>query len=154
VSIQPQLKEHDAIIADGMQVPASAPSVAARSWVWLAAAALLMVLILAASWAADSRMTQLRWVPRWVAALADRDPNMRTAIPFMPLAFLLARGLAGRGVRRPLVAAMLVCLACVALAEFGQRFLPGRTGDLVDVLWGGAGAMAGTAAAWCVRRGL
>ena len=145
--------EDEATIADVMQVPAPKPSAPARSWVFLALAAALMVLILAASWASDSRMTQLGWVPRWVAELADRDPNIRTAIPFIPLAFLLVHGFACRGIKRPLMLSLVLCLVCVGVAELGQAFLPGRTGDVRDVLWGGAGGVTGIAAAWLVRRG-
>ena len=143
----------DTVIADGMQAPAAKPSVSARAWGLLASAVLLMVLILAASWAADSRMTEQRWLPRWVAFLADRDPNIRTAVPFVLLAFLLAKGFSRCGFKRPLIGAMVVCLACVGVAEFGQAFLPGRTADVWDVLWGGAGCLMGMGAARIMRDG-
>lgn len=59
-------------------------------------AGVLMGLIVLASSAADSRMTALRWVPGWMADWADSDPNIRTAIPFIPLAFSLVLGFSWR----------------------------------------------------------
>ncbi|MCX6868824.1 MAG: VanZ family protein [Verrucomicrobia bacterium] len=137
-----------------MQDSAQPHSTKARSFVFLVPAAVLMLLILAASWAPDSRMTQLGWVPRWVAILADRFPNIRTAVPFIPLAFLLVCGLRIRGSKRPLAWTLMLSLACLCLAEFGQIFLPGRTADGWDLLWGGGGVLLGTGAAWLCSGGL
>ncbi len=116
-----------------------------------AMALLLILLILVASWSADSRMAALRWVPDWAAEWADRDPNIRTAIPFIPLAFLLTWGFAWRGSKWPGVGSLLVCGACLALAELGQAFLPTRTADVADLMWGGAGIAAGLVLAWVAR---
>ena len=115
-----------------------------------AMALLLVLLILAASWTPDSRMTALRWVPGWLAEWADRDPNHRTAIPFIPLAFLLMRGFAWRGLKWPALGSVLVCGVCLGLSELGQVFLPSRTADVRDLLWGGAGIAVGMMLAWLV----
>ncbi len=93
-------------------------------------------------------MTELRWVPRWLAAWADRDPNLRTAIPFVPLAFLLVLGSAGMGCKRPLRLALTVGGACLAISEFGQLFLPHRSADVKDLMWGGLGILLGAGIAW------
>jgi VanZ family protein len=114
-------------------------------------ALLLILLILAASWSPDSRMTALLWVPGWLAALADRDPNFRTALPFIPLAFLLAWGFAWRGWKWPVMGSMLVSGACLGAAELGQLFLPARTADVADLMWGAAGIAVGLVLA-CVAR--
>ena len=129
-----------------------------RALVFLALSVLLIGLILAASWASDSRMTELRWVPRWLAMLADREPNSRTAIPFIPLAFLLAHGFAmlfrparssaRRGLRWGLLGSVIVCGFSLSLSEFGQIFIPGRTADLMDLLWGSFGIVVGIGIAW------
>ncbi|MCF7676100.1 MAG: VanZ family protein [Akkermansiaceae bacterium] len=111
-----------------------------------------IVMIMAASWAPDSQMTKLRWIPGWAARLADRDPNIRTAIPFIPLAFLLVRGFVWRGVKWPLGWAVLVSGVCLGLSELGQRFLPHRTADVNDLMWGGAGIALGTVLAWGRKR--
>lgn len=119
-----------------------------RGMVLLILSAVLVVLVTAASWAPDSRMTELRWLPEWIARLADRDPNIRTAVPFVPLAFLLMRGFARCGLKWPVAGTLLVCGACLGLSELGQVFLPSRTADVADLLWGGVGILLGVVAAW------
>ena len=114
----------------------------------LVIAGVVMVLILLASWVSDSRMTELRWLPGWIARLADRDPNIRTAIPFIPLTFLLAHALARLGLKRALLGASVASAICLGLSEFGQIFIPGRTADKMDLRWGGAGILLGLGAAW------
>ncbi len=112
-----------------------------------AMALLWILLILAASWAPDSRMTELRWIPGWAAAWADRDPNIRTAVPFIPLAFLLVHGFAMCNLKWPVVWSVAGSAACLGLAERGQVFLPARTADVADLLWGAAGILIGAGVA-------
>ena len=64
-----------------------------RATLAFALAGVFVILIMAASWAAESQMAKLEWLPRWAGTLADRDPNIRTAVPFIPLSFLLVNGL-------------------------------------------------------------
>ena len=97
-------------------------------------------------------MTALGWVPTWLAALADRDPNLRTAVPFIPLAFLLMQGFAWRGWKWPALGSVLVSGVCLGLSELGQVFLPFRTADVADLLWGGAGILVGVGIAWGMGR--
>jgi hypothetical protein len=108
-------------------------------------AGVLVCLIGAASWAPGSRMSELRWVPAWVAAEADQHPNLRTGIPFIPLAFMLTYGLASRGLKRPRILAMGFCVACLGSVEAGQLLLPERTADAKDLAWGMAGIFLGLA---------
>ena len=110
-------------------------------------AGVLMGLIVLASWAADSRMTALRWVPGWMADWADSDPNIRTAIPFIPLAFSLVLGFSWRRFKWPVLWAVMVSGTCLSLSEFGQMFLPQRTADVRDLMWGGIGIAVGAVAA-------
>lgn len=119
-----------------------------RSLMFFALAAILILLILAASWAPDSRMTQLRWVPAWAGDLADRDPNFRTAIPFIPLAFLLVHGFAWSGAKWSLAWSIMICGLFLGVSEFGQNFLARRTADGTDLMWGGIGILIGTGIAW------
>ena len=103
----------------------------------------LLALTLVASWAPESQMEKLRWIPDWLAAFADRDPDFRTAIPFIPLMFFLVSGFYRIRVKRPIVWSVAVGGLCLCLAEFGQRFLPHRTADVKDLLWGGVGIVVG-----------
>ena len=118
----------------------------------LTLAGVLICIILAASWAPESQITQLRWVPGWIGNLADRDPNIRTAIPFIPLAFLLFLGFSRTKVKWPIAGSVTVCGLCLVLSELGQRFIPHRTADVKDLLWGGGGIAVGTALAWAAGR--
>ena len=136
---------------------AASPTPGKRPWRWRAAviltlAGVLMGLIMAASWAPESQMTKLRWLPEWVAILADRAPNLRTAVPFFPLAFLLVFGFTGRNVRWPVFGAVLTSVICLLLSEFGQKFLPHRTADVKDLMWGGVGIVIGTSLASRVKK--
>ena len=119
-----------------------------RGIVLLFLSGILVVLVAAASWAPDSRMSELRWLPGWIARLADRDPNIRTAVPFIPLAFLLMRGFTSCGLKWPVVGSLLVCGICLGLTELGQVILPAWTADVADLMWGGAGILFGVLAAW------
>ena len=119
-----------------------------KSMAFFLLAGVLIGLIVLASWASDSRMTAQVWVPGWLAAWADRDPNIRTAVPFIPLAFLLTQGFAWRGYPWPVAWSVILCGACLGLSEFGQIFLPQRTADMADLMWGGIGILVGAVLAW------
>jgi glycopeptide antibiotics resistance protein len=88
-------------------------------------------------------MTKIKWIPGWIAELADREPNIRTAIPFIPLAFFLFLGLSTRSKKHPLVSTVMICAFCLCLAELGQNLLPDRTTDVKDLIWGAAGILVG-----------
>jgi glycosyltransferase involved in cell wall biosynthesis len=101
--------------------------------------------VLFASWLPESKLSELDWLPDWAGRIADFHPNLRTAIPFVPLAMVLGGVFARAGMRRPEGMALLACLACVGLAEAGQFFLPNRTADWRDVACGALGALVGIA---------
>ena len=133
---------------DNMNAAPISSRVRPTSILIFALAAVLILMIFAVSWAPDSRVTTLRWVPGWIADLADRDPNNRTAIPFIPLAFLLVRGFKGYKPNGSLAWPLMISGLCLGLSEFGQKFIPHRTADVRDLLWGGIGILIGTAMAW------
>jgi hypothetical protein len=145
------IESTEATMAEPLQMPEKRQGWKRRGMVLWSLSGGLMALILTASWAPDSRMTELRWVPAWLAALADRDPNIRTAAPFIPLAFLLMRGFAWRGRKWPVLWSVLVCGMCLGLSELGQVFLPHRTADVADLLWGGTGILIGVGLAGLCR---
>ena len=116
-----------------------------RATLAFALAGVFVILIMAASWAAESQMAKLEWLPRWAGTLADRDPNIRTAVPFIPLSFLLVNGLWKLGICKALIWSLAVSATCLGLSEFGQVFLPHRTADVRDLMWGGCGILVGSA---------
>jgi len=109
----------------------------------VALAICIVLIVLGASWVPESQMTRLPWLPTWLANIADFHPQLRTAVPFIPLALVLGSLLALAGVRHPDRTAFIICLLCVGIAEAGQIFLPSRTADLRDVLCGALGALGG-----------
>lgn len=90
-------------------------------------------------------MTTIGWVPVWLAEIADFDPNLRTAVPFIPLSLVLAVLFNRSGIRRPARFAFICCFGLVGVAELGQIVLPARTADWRDVGWGLIGTLLGLA---------
>jgi len=72
------------------------------------------------------------------------------------LALLILRALAGASWRNVTigagVAAVLLSAAYGATDEFHQRFVPGRTADLLDLAADTAGAAAAVAVVWLIAR--
>ncbi len=98
------------------------------------------------SWIPDSRMELVPWIPHWLASWADSGGSastMRTAVPVAFASFLFA--LIGRLMdwKYWRVSGVGSALILVMLAEAGQFFLPQRSPNWGDVLWGVAGAVAG-----------
>ncbi|MBK1856545.1 VanZ family protein [Verrucomicrobiaceae bacterium 5K15] len=122
---------------------------ASKWWtcLFLASVVFFVLLIVLASWAPHSQMSKLAWMPGWIAKLADREPNIRTAVPFMPLAGLLFMALSTIQIQRPLRITLTICGFILCVTEFGQAFLPQRTVDWKDLLWGTVGILLGTAGA-------
>jgi VanZ family protein len=71
-------------------------------------------------------------------------------LAYLGLAVVVVRALAGGLPRRIgfgiLLPAMLITVAYGATDEVHQLFVPGRTGDVYDLMADGAGALAGTVA--------
>jgi hypothetical protein len=123
--------------------------------------ALLLVgagLVLYLSWVTRPQMSTIWFVPDWVANWADerRNDTLRTAVPFVPLGWLVGAWLIwhNRPWRQWLLAwGALVTL--VTLAEAGQLFRYMRSFDLDDIAWGAAGSLLGlgtAAAMWGLVR--
>ena len=94
----------------------------------------------------------------YVSSLSDPPVPASTDKPlhwlaYLGLAVLVVRALAGGLPRRIgfgiALAAMLITVAYGATDEVHQLFVPGRTGDVYDLMADAAGALAGTSPA-CV----
>lgn len=107
-------------------------------------------LVLALSWAPDSRMQMLNWMPNWLARWADSGgvvSTMRTGVPLVAVGLLLSLACRGSGVTRWCLSGIGLALVLVLVAECGQHFRSGRSPNLGDVIWGGTGALVGGLAA-------
>ena len=112
---------------------------------WLSSLA-LGVLVLVLSWATDSRMRLIRWLPAWLSAWADAGgerETMRTAFPLFLAGVVFSLSFRGSGRRCWPLLGMLSCAGLVLAAEGGQLFLENRAADWADVGWGMAGAASG-----------
>lgn len=121
----------------------------------LALAVVGAALVLYASWAEDSRMGEIAWIPRWISEWADDDrENTRTAVPFVLLGLIHSLWPHRRvGAWRGWLLAFGGLLALIGLAELGQFGIPLRTPCWADIGWGAAGAASGLAGGWVARAG-
>ena len=114
----------------------------------LTAALFIAAVTLLLSWLPSSRMSGVAWLPDWLGRWADSDPDRRTAVPLALAGFLFTSCAHwGFGSRRPLFVGALLAMALLELAECGQYLIPTRGPGFDDLLWGGAGAVAGALAA-------
>lgn len=103
--------------------------------------------ILFLSWKADPNLKELLFIPDWLSNWTDqmRNSRRRTAVPFIGLGLLAALYIIY--IERTAMVfwfstwLILVMIAC--LAEAGQYFLPARSVDIKDIIWGGIGAGIG-----------
>jgi VanZ family protein len=113
-------------------------------WLWGPVAAYLVAIFL------ESSVSQ---VPELPTAVTDKDAH---GFLYAGLALLILRALAGaswRNVTIPAgVAAVVLSAAYGATDEFHQRFVPGRTADLLDLAADTAGAAAAVAVVWLIAR--
>ena len=112
-----------------------------------------MVLVL--SWASDSRIALVKWVPGWLAGWADSGrvmATMRTGIPLAVAGFLFSLAWRVSGWKHWIVGGIGLALGLVLAAEAGQWFLPARTAHWADVLWGAVGAVGGALVAGVAYR--
>ena len=113
-------------------------------WLWGPVAAYLVAIFL------ESSVSQ---VPDFPAGVTDKDAH---GFLYAGLALLILRGLAGASWRKVTIGAGLatVFLAAAygATDEFHQRFVPGRTADLLDLAADTAGAAAAVAVVWVIAR--
>jgi VanZ family protein len=75
-------------------------------------------------------------LPQWILDWSNTYFNVRTAIPFLAIGYLLA-------LNQKSYVAFSICLFIVCIAEAGQLYLPGRNADLKDVFYGALGTIIG-----------
>ncbi|MGI4738312.1 MAG: VanZ family protein [Janthinobacterium lividum] len=111
-------------------------------------------LVLYLSWIPVPKMGQVWFIPTDLAHWADEERNddLRTAVPLVPLGLLIGLYLIRQG--RPWAQWLLAWVglsALVLVAEAGQFFLAQRSFSWLDVGWGAAGALAGLSLMAMVR---
>ncbi|WP_072865831.1 VanZ family protein [Arenibacter palladensis] len=99
------------------------------------------------SWKSNPNVGELSFVPDWLADWTDKERNSRrrTAVPFIGLGILLGAYLSYKK-RISLGSWFFVWIVLgiiVSVAEMGQYFLPSRSPDMKDVIWGVVGSSVG-----------
>jgi hypothetical protein len=102
-------------------------------------------------------MSEITWVPDWLGAWADKNPDLRTAVPFFLLSLMCpaATCLPGRGNRDQkqarncpldyhfIAVGYTATLILLVTTECSQYFIPSRFPNIVDILYGIVGVSLG-----------
>ena len=102
-------------------------------------AILFILIIFYLSWLKNSNFEKITFLPNWLNNWSNIHGQLRTAVPFIPLGFLLnsykKNGMSLSG--------LLICFLVVCVAEFGQLFIPTRVPDIIDIFFGLVGSILG-----------
>ncbi|MBB4802497.1 hypothetical protein HNP37_002570 [Flavobacterium nitrogenifigens] len=102
------------------------------------------------SWLSDPSLSSETYLPRWLLNWSNHYYNLRTAVPFFAVGFLLEIYTEHRGasdvnynknlnfIQNIIIAAIIVCVA-----EGGQFVIQRRSPDLMDVFYGVIGSFTG-----------
>ena len=92
------------------------------------------------SWLPSGKFGDETHLPQWFLNWCNTYYNLRTAIPFVILSFLMTLKYKAMNV-------LIICLVLVTVAELGQYFIPKRYPDYRDTLYGLLGTLFGIAIA-------
>ena len=103
-------------------------------------ASAIIIIIFYLSWVRNPNFDQLSVIPNWLNRWSNLHGQLRTAVPFIPLGFLLNTYKKKWYIS---LTGLLICLIVVIIAELGQFFIPTRYPDIIDVFFGVLGALLG-----------
>jgi hypothetical protein len=110
------------------------------------------------SWLPNPDLCTENYLPKWLLDWSNTYYNLRTAVPFLALGFLLELGrrqkkIMGktRNALRLFVENTAISLAVVCVAEGGQFILQNRNPDLRDVVYGVLGSGIGSLGYYCIK---
>ncbi|MDQ6755979.1 MAG: VanZ family protein [Bacteroidota bacterium] len=121
--------------------------------VYFALIGIVIYIIFYLSWKPQPQISSVWFIPQWLGAWADAKNNdtIRTAVPFLFLG--IASGACLLYSRLSAIYWIIFAICCIFIAfiaETGQLFLPHRSFDFKDILWGAAGSTAGLAITFIV----
>ncbi len=102
------------------------------------------------SWLSDPSFASETYIPKWILNWSNHYYNLRTAVPFLAVGFLLETYSQHKGltevnynknlnfIQNIVIAAIIVCIA-----EGGQFILKRRNPDLMDIIYGILGSLIG-----------
>jgi VanZ family protein len=126
---------------------------------------LSLCLVLYFSLRPSPALSEIVWLPRWLAVWADRHGDLRTGVPYLGMSLLISlcitlydqalpSVLVPSSARRIafLVFSCGTLFALLVLTEIVQYWMPQRWARWQDVFWGGTGILVGifiwSAAEW------
>ncbi|TRX15879.1 VanZ family protein [Flavobacterium franklandianum] len=101
------------------------------------------------SWLPNGHLGEETYLPSWLLAWSNHHFNLRTAIPFFALSFLMQcwysiSAPTGAKIKIPFWVFNLTCAAVlVCIVEGGQFFIAHRHPDSMDVVYGIFGSLLG-----------
>ncbi len=101
------------------------------------------------SWLSDPSLSTETYLPRWLLNWSNQYYNLRTAVPFVAVGFLLevyaeqsnineVNNRKINFIQNLIIAAVIVCVA-----EGGQFLIQRRSPDLMDIFYGIVGSLIG-----------
>lgn len=103
------------------------------------------------SWLPSPNLDQETYLPNWLLNWSNIYYNLRTAVPFVAIGFLLEEAKLDKIMRGSYASSLRVFMqntaisaAVVCVAEGGQFVLQNRNPDLMDVFFGTAGSIMGS----------
>lgn len=102
------------------------------------------------SWLPDSNLKSESYLPQWILSWSNEYINLRTAVPFVCIGFLIELWTSSFSSSPKKQAPFRLKIigfaaAIVCLAEGGQFFIKDRHPDIMDVVFGIAGSVVGVA---------
>jgi len=93
------------------------------------------------SWLPNPSFVNQSYLPRWLVYWADVYVQLRTAVPFVAIGFILQFLCKPKGFFT--LKGFLFSFMVILIAEGGQFLLPDRYPDMMDILFGALGTLVG-----------
>jgi glycopeptide antibiotics resistance protein len=102
------------------------------------------------SWLPDPSFKNETYLPKWLVDWGNNNYNVRTAVPFLGLGFLLEAYSQPKRINKingnnyvSMLKNIAIAAVIVCIAEAGQFFIQKRNQDLADVFYGIIGSSTG-----------
>ena len=101
---------------------------------------LFILIIFYLSWLKNANFENISLIPKWLNDWSNMHGQLRTAIPFIPLGFLL-----NTYKKKWIISltGLAISFLVVCIAEIGQFFIITRVTDMVDIFFGLVGSLFG-----------
>lgn len=120
---------------------------------------LLIVVVFYFSWLPDPSFINENYLPKWIINWSNQNYNLRTAVPFLAVGFLLEAYGDDKNsneaynckkiniIQNIVISAIIVCIA-----EGGQFLIQKRSPDFTDVFYGITGSIIGSLSYYVLKK--